>query len=227
MLHHRSAPSGSGSQKSGSPRTEEGGVSPSIEEIDSALLRPVLTSPILIRPYRAADLESLILQPAQSHLQHLLLGHGYAQTLEACEAWTFVLRAQDGAGKDQTEKVLACMGVHAIHPGRALAWSLIAGDIGRHFQAIHRAARRYLRVTPYARLEAHVDAGFTAGARWLRLLGFTCETPQGMRGFTAEGRTCHLYACVRAQPAAQTAEQAGVKTGAPLSAPAGAGGGGG
>ena len=169
---------------------------------------------VLIRPYRAADLESLILQPAQSHLQHLLLGRGYAQTLEACEAWTFVLRAQGAAGKDatekdqtekdQTEKVLACMGVHAIHPGRALAWSLIAGDIGRHFQAIHRAARRYLRVTPYARLEAHVDAGFTAGARWLKLLGFTCETPQGMRGFTAEGRTCHLYARVRAQAPTST-----------------------
>jgi len=240
---------GSGSRKSGSPRTEEGCIAPPPTPVrpepffcngegcaTSGLHAPRNTRPstgsgrteegsacsrtaevsgvssaehgrkITLRPYIASDLESLILQPAQSHLQPLLLGRGYAQTLEACEAWTFLLREAQGS-----EKVLACLGVHPLHPARALAWSLIAGDAGRHFHAIHRAARRYLRITPYARIEAHVDAGFGAGARWLRLLGFECETPQGMRAFSPEGRTCHLYAYLN--PALATAVP-------PLSTPA-------
>jgi hypothetical protein len=176
---------------------------------------PAHASSLLIRPYRAADLDTLILQPAQAHVQPQLAGHGYAQALEACEAWTFVLREDAPAPQGdllrsaskgdvlrgapqgdllRSERILACIGLIPFHPRRALAWGLLAGDCGAHFQAIHRTARRYLRVTPYTRIEAHVEAGFANGARWLQLLGFACETPQGMRAYSPEGRTCHLYA---------------------------------
>ncbi|MDB5802686.1 MAG: hypothetical protein JWN73_8 [Betaproteobacteria bacterium] len=196
---------GSTRPSTGSGRTEEGSAFSRAAE-GGAASPAEHASTVLIRPYRAADLEALILQPAQAHLQPLLLGRGYAQTLEACEAWTFAVRESpiEGQAESETapEKIIACMGVHPIHPARALAWSLIAGDAGRHFHAIHRAARRYLHVTPYARIEAHVEAGFAAGARWLTLLGFECETPQGMRAFTPEGRTCSLYAYINPLAAA-------------------------
>ena len=139
-----------------------------------------------LRPYAAADLEALLLQPAQAHLQGQLAGHGYAQALEACEAYTCLVQG----------RVIACLGLYRLHPGRALAWALIARDAGRHFSALHRAARRYLRECRITRIEAHVDSDFAAGHRWLRLLGFERETPQGMRGFTPDGRTCDLYARV-------------------------------
>ena len=142
---------------------------------------------ITLLPYRAAHLEALLLQPAQAHLQAQLLGKGYAQSLEACEAYSVFA----------DDEVIACGGVHVWHPQRALVWALMGARCGRHFKRVHKFVQRWLRLAPYARVEAHVDSSFAQGARWLRLLGFTCETPQGMRGFTPEGKSCHLYARLR------------------------------
>lgn len=203
--------------------------------VRAAAQPPAAGARVLIRPYRPDDLDTLILQPAQAHAQAQLLGHGYAQALAQCEAWTFVLE-EPGATVPQGDllrgapqgdllrgvpqgdllrgvpqgdllrgaRILACIGLIPFHPKRALAWALIAGDCGAHFQAIHRTVRRYLRITPYARIEAHVEAGFANGARWMRLLGFADETPQGMRAYTPEGRTCHLYAWLAPGAATQT-----------------------
>jgi len=142
---------------------------------------------MLIRPYAAADLDALILQPAQAHLQAQLLNRGYAQSLEASQAYTCLAQG----------RVIACVGLYRLHPQRALAWALIARDCGRHFVAIHKAALRYLRDCPITRVEAQVDGDFTAARRWMHLLGFTCETPQGMRAYAPDGRSCAQYAWIR------------------------------
>lgn len=86
------------------------------------------------------------------------------------------------------ETVLACAGVVEVWAGRALAWALIAEDAGRHMLGIHRAVSGFLMQAPYRRIEATVDEGFEAGHRWLRLMGFVLETPNGMRGFNPDGR---------------------------------------
>jgi hypothetical protein len=153
---------------------------------------------IVIRPYAPADLDALILQPGQAHVQAQLAGRGYAQALAQTEAYTALLQEEDGGAR-----VIACLGAHALHPGRALAWGLLSRDCGPHLLALTRAVRRWLASCPYARIEAHAEQGFAAGARWLRLLGFACETPQGMRRFTPEGRDSRLYAWLREEaPAA-------------------------
>lgn len=150
---------------------------------------------ILIRPYAPADLDTLILQPGQAHVQAQLAGRGYAQALARTEAYTVLLQARQE--DERAARVIACLGAYALHPGRALAWGLIARDCGPHLLALTRAVRRWLASCPYARVEAHAEQGFAAGARWLRLLGFACETPQGMRRFTPEGRASSLYAWLR------------------------------
>jgi len=148
---------------------------------------------ILIRPYAPADLDALVLQPGQAHVQAQLGGRGYAQALAQTEAYTVLLQeAQEGGAR-----VIACLGAYALHPGRALVWGLLSRDCGPHLLSLTRAVRRWLASCPYARVEAHAEHGFAAGARWLRLLGFACETPQGMRRFTPEGRASSLYAWLR------------------------------
>lgn len=145
----------------------------------------------VMRRYTAQDLDTLLLQPAQAHLQAQLGARGYAQTLEACEAYTFAV------AQGEETKILACVGVAHLAPHRALAWALVAGDCGPWFTAIHRRVRAWLAACPYTRVEAQVDARFAAGRRWLSLLGFKCETPRGMRGFCADGRAAHLYAYLK------------------------------
>jgi hypothetical protein len=48
----------------------------------------------------------------------------------------------------------------------------------------------------FRRLEMAVDAEFTAGLRWARMLGFTCETPEPMKAYTPAGRACYQFARV-------------------------------
>jgi len=139
-----------------------------------------------IVPYRAAHLDSLLLQPAQAYLQPLFKPD-YASALESAGAFTACVGA----------RVIGCGGVHTLHPRRGLAWALVAHDAGAHFVAIHRAVARRLAESPLARIEAHVDRDFAAAQRWMRLLGFVNETPGGMRAFTPDGRSCDLYARVR------------------------------
>jgi RimJ/RimL family protein N-acetyltransferase len=79
--------------------------------------------------------------------------------------------------------------------GRVLAWGLIGRDAGAFMVAITRAVRRYLDLSDFRRIEAHIEHGFAAAHRWARLLGFTDETPAGMREFRP-GETYHLYARV-------------------------------
>lgn len=140
---------------------------------------------LTVIPYRAAHLENLVLQPAQAYLQPMFDSE-YARVLEGAGAFT---ACADG-------RVVGCGGIHLIHPQRGLAWALVARDAGPHFVAIHKAVARRLTASPLARIEAHVDRDFAAAQRWMRLLGFVNETPQGMRAFTPDGRSCDLYARV-------------------------------
>lgn len=76
-----------------------------------------------------------------------------------------------------------------------MAWALVSQDAGVHFAAIHRAVRRFLDVSEFRRIEAHVDVDFPQGARWMKMLGFEFEAR--MRGFRPDGADMLLFARVR------------------------------
>lgn len=140
-----------------------------------------------IEVLRAEHLDRIGLQAAQAHFGGEFIKPGYADMLRQGPAFTAL----------HGDQVLACAGTVEIWPGRAMAWALLSELAGRHLLALHRAVAGFLMQAPYRRIEATVDDGFEPGHRWLRLLGFTCETPAGMPGFTPQGRGAFLYARVR------------------------------
>lgn len=137
-----------------------------------------------IYPFRAGHLENLLLQPAQAYLRPCF----QPEHIKAYEqAHSFSLLADDGS-------TLACAGLVEIWPGRAMAWALLSAEIGaRGMLVVTRACRREFALGRYRRIEAYVDRGFASGHKWMAVLGFENETPNGMRGFSPEGATHDLY----------------------------------
>lgn len=60
-----------------------------------------------------------------------------------------------------------------------------------------RIGRSIMGASQFRRIEMYVESEFAAGHRFARLLGFECETPQGMRGYMPNGDKAHQYARVR------------------------------
>lgn len=82
--------------------------------------------------------------------------------------------------------VLACAGIVQLWPGRGHAWSLLGGDLKKHFVAIHRTVSRALVLSDYRRIEMDVDSASPAAIRWAEMLGFYCETPGGMVNYLGD-----------------------------------------
>lgn len=145
-------------------------------------------------PFKPEHLAALRLQAAQASLQPLLAKREYGTALAGPDTWTGLIDA----------RVVGCAGILPQWPGRAIAWALLTRELtARHFLRVHHkvldvllgAHRRGTR-----RIETTVDAGFDAGHRWARALGFA---PEGlMRGYSPEGRDHVLYARLAAARAA-------------------------
>ena len=91
---------------------------------------------------------------------------------------------------------IACAGVVEVWAGRAYAWALLADRAGPHLLWLTREIRFRLDSLALRRVEMAVDAGFGAGARWARMLGFVCETPEPARCYLPNGRDAWLFARV-------------------------------
>jgi len=132
--------------------------------------------------FEAAHLETIILQPQQQQFfRHI--GPGYGQALkDSGPAFTGI----------HEDRILGCAGVVKQWENRAVAWALLSGDIGNDFVRIHRAVKRFLDMTEFNRIEAHVDANFEQAHRWIQMLGFTQEGY--MKEFNPNGADACLYA---------------------------------
>lgn len=93
------------------------------------------------------------------------------------------------------DTVLACAGIIKLWEGRGHAWALLSGDLGSKFLRVHRAVKRAIELSGYRRIEMDVDASHAEALKWATMLGFYNETPNGMRGYVADGRL--LYKFVR------------------------------
>lgn len=140
-----------------------------------------------VRPFRASDVAAIAprLQPAQNDMLYYFSLPGYAEQLEKDESFTL---EADGV-------VIASAGVSVIWENRAFAWALLTEDASRHMVALTRAVKRFLSWTPIRRVEAYVDPGFTAGIRWIELLGFRNEGR--LEAFSPEGYASLMYARIK------------------------------
>jgi hypothetical protein len=139
-------------------------------------------------PFRPEHLASLRLQAAQAYLQPLLLNPEYGAALVGPDTWTGVIG----------HRTVGCAGVLPQWPGRAFAWALLTRELtARHFLRVHHKVSDVLhraQCNGTRRVETTVDAGFDAGHRWTRALGFK---PEGLlRAYSPEGRDHVLYARV-------------------------------
>jgi hypothetical protein len=135
--------------------------------------------------FEPEHLKLLLLQPSQAIMQPTLSSPDYAQSLrDAGPAYSLV----DG------DVVFASAGFIPQWENRAVAWALIAEEVGTHMVMLHKAVRRALTMHTYRRVETAVACNFPQGHRWAELLGF--EREGRMRAFTPDGMDCDLYARV-------------------------------
>lgn len=97
----------------------------------------------------------------------------------------------------ENERCIAAAGVYPVWPGRAVAWALLSDDARAHMRAIVRHMVLVLHSFPAARIEMTVAAGFMQSHKLAQLMGFTCETPNGMTYFFPDGKAGYLYALVK------------------------------
>lgn len=137
-------------------------------------------------PFELAHLDNIKLQPHQRDALTRLDDAGRAYLAVADQAFTML----DG------DEVIGCAGIAEMWQGRAHAWALLSDNIGHRFVRAHRAVIRFLRVSGYRRIEMVVDSDHPAALRWAEMLGFRCETPDGMPGYYTDGRLYKLFARV-------------------------------
>lgn len=135
---------------------------------------------MIVAPFEPWHLSRLEVQPAQREEAQIQGDfHG--------SAWSILVG----------ESVICSAGLMELWPGRAYAWALLSVHAGPHMLGLTRIGRSIMDASPYRRIEMYVESEFTAGHRFARLLGFVCETPEGMRGYLPTGAKAHLYAKVR------------------------------
>lgn len=111
--------------------------------------------------------------------------------------WYFDTMTEGPAVTFVTHRVIGCGGVIPTTMGTGILWSWLTKDTGPHMLGITRAAHRLMGVVNHRRLEATVEDGFPAGCRWLEMLGFELETPNGMKAFGLDGKKHYLYGWAR------------------------------
>lgn len=92
---------------------------------------------------------------------------------------------------------IGCAGIVDIWQGRSVAWALLSRRCAPHMLTITRFVRKTVQGHPSRRIESTVAHEFEDGHKWLKALGFTCETPNGMQFYDVQGRTVSQYARIK------------------------------
>ena len=140
-------------------------------------------------PYRPWHLRTIRAQPRQMVEVGVVLANTTEVVAHAGPCFT--------ALKDR--RPVCCAGLVMLGAHRAIAWAVLAKTGPGTFLRVHRAVRSFLDDVPVRRIEALVEGSFDDGHRWVRLLGFKCETPGGMVKWDEDGRTWFLYARVKGE----------------------------
>jgi hypothetical protein len=170
-------------------------------------------SAVRIRDFLAGDVVQLVIQPSQ------IVTLGVTREVHSLEdgrelaaggpAWTAI--GPDG-------RILACYGFTYLWPpseqtgGHAVAWALLASDLGRAHVAITRFARDTIAASGIERIEAIVRADVAGECRWAELVGL--ELVAILRAWGPEAKTHLLFERIRG--ASPKVEALDVRARAPL-----------
>lgn len=141
-----------------------------------------------IVPFVPQHLDDISLQPGQSEMAQFIGSPGYGEMLAD-------LPGSYSLFKNGT--FLGCGGLAPQAQGKALAWCLIGTKLeGVDMIPATKIVRRQIAASGFRRIEAIVKEGFDQGFRWIKLLGFKCETPDGMLNWFEDGTRGYLFARV-------------------------------
>ena len=135
-------------------------------------------------PFMGAHLSGFKVHGFMSHIQDSFESAEYRELLEQCIASSYIV---DG------ETVAAC-GIYQAGEHRWIAWGLLSEESGKHMLAITRALKAFFNENSYPRIETPVLHDFELGHKWMKMLGFKNETPDGMKSYGDNGETYDLYA---------------------------------
>lgn len=145
---------------------------------------------MIIIPFEPEHLKTLKLQEAQKDSEKFIHEGDYGATLKgAGPAWSVF--------DEESVTCLMSGGFCDVGFGRAVVWLLVSEAAGKHFTRVLRFARRMMQDAGFRRIEAVVDGNFEQGHRLAKMMGFICETPDGMKQYYADGRSAHLYSWVK------------------------------
>lgn len=141
---------------------------------------------MIIMPFAPEHLEQLRDNQTQGHIGVALRDPAYIQTLVESDGWTAI----------ENGKVLGSAGLIPVWQGHTHAWALLAADCGpAGMLLLTRAILRMLKMQA-GRIQTVVEADFVEGQRWMKVLGFTRETPDVMRKWYPDGSDAILYSRV-------------------------------
>ena len=81
-----------------------------------------------------------------------------------------------------------------MRQGVYMVWMITGEKSGPAMLRLTRFALKWLKSLNARRLECYVMADFKAAVRWMKMLGFTNETPNGMINFDGTDRVWFQYA---------------------------------
>lgn len=90
-------------------------------------------------------------------------------------------------------RCLGAAGIIDVYEGRAFAWALMSKYARPHLLTITRHIKFVLGHQDIRRIEMVVKADFKQGNTWARMLGFECETPNGMKAYFNDGSAALQY----------------------------------
>lgn len=93
--------------------------------------------------------------------------------------------------------IIGCYGAVLVGDGRYQLWSILSSESGKCMLGLTREVLIALNGLYFRRVEAFVRADFKEGQRWMDILGFVNETPNGMKKYGDDGRDYYLYAKVK------------------------------
>lgn len=141
---------------------------------------------MILVPLLPVYIDKMTLQKEQWESFDLLKMDGYSE---------YVASLPNGYALLESGEAIICGGVIPQGDGRGLAWSLISEKMhGAKMIAATRAAQNCIDNSGFRRVECIVRDGFQQGFRWARMLGFTCETPEGMINWYPNGGKAFLFA---------------------------------
>jgi len=94
------------------------------------------------------------------------------------------------------EEPLLIGGIIPITANRAFLFSYLSRNIGKHFSGVTRLVEEFLSLLPVKRIEAGVDIDYPQAHRWLKIMGFTMETPRA-EAYNWDGSDASLYVKIK------------------------------